>query len=1802
VSKIVAAAAIRGARKVVGEAEEFLNKAIKEKGRDQKVEFPETAFFLPMAYALLGIEVRTLGDIMPVLEEAKSLLRKEPSDSLWLPYLGDALDSGIATLLGEEIIVGIRYLYGQEPQPDCVGFYTDTWMRSYGIQLVDGRMPGFAAILGAAPDKKIAVEIVRELQKRNIICFVGSNHNGRSIIDQLKEENVQMGWETYIVPYGRDTITGIYPLNWAIRAALTFGGLKKGEALKCLKYCQNRVFAFGLVLGEVDDVKYATGAGAINMGFPIIADTDIPEIRPTGICTYEHLVKELDHKKLVPTCIQVRGVKVKVTEIPIPVAYSAAFEGETVRKEQMHVQFGGKYSTAFEYVTTRDLDEVEDGKIEVIGPEVDAAKEGDAMPLGIYVEVAGRKMQKDFEPILERQIHTFLNEAMGIFHMGQRDLCWLRISKEAKKKGFKIRHFGVIIHARLHDTFGAIVDKAQVTVYTRQEDVERYLPEAKKAYNERDERMAGMTDESVDTFYSCTLCVPKGQNVILSDGSFKRIEDLIHTVAEEKDLQALSFKNPFAKSASVGELFLNPAPRYIQRIFLNNGNQIELTTNHKILIDRKDGLKWVEARGMVKGDRVIVPKCTDIDGIKENQEGRLIIDFLPDDMKVFDENFLNRLKGTILERYKKFAIASRKLGIDYHRIYSAFYFNGKCGRRFKNPRFSLREIREICEKLNWEWNEIKKDIRIFGVSHGQGYILKKLVLDEDIMYLAGLVASDGCVKYRGKGCNVQFTNSEVALIQSFTTIVNSIFGIPPKKYIVRPTTTRFGKVKIKGKSPVTVVFVNNTIVGRLMQGLGIGLQKKESVKWLGHQISNLPNNLISAFLRGLFDGDGHVTGDHLLISTGPYKEAQHIYLLLKKLGIDSYITNTTRGYQVGTRNFSDYIRFRDLISCNHPRKRKAMYKAKFSFDVNHVVRSDTVPFKCGDLIENLLLKYRGKMQTCKLGIDYKTIAAWRKKKCRASKGKLRLFLDEIKEKVDPSDSTYQELLEWTESNVNFDKVRDIKLIRYKEREVYNFSVDQFHNYLINAVVVKNCQSFAPNHVCMVKPERLGLCGAYTWLDARACFELNPTGPNQPVKKGEFIDPVRGEWRGVNEFIYQKSNKTLERFHGYSIMTHPETSCCVKNTELVIDEELVEIGEFIDKHRGREEFIRSAALTLSQGKGVSEKIVAMQKFNAPEMLYRLKTKSGTEIILTPGHEFAVDMPQGLRWMTIEQIEPGSRVIALKKLDLDGKLPNIIDFIPDEFGIRDEVLIKTTKNKLLAKYGSLSKAFKKIGLKSFNPRARSLTIFSFKKIMDVLGQDWNVVKRSINTVARCGSLIKLPKELGKDLFYLMGLIASDGCISRFGRYEYRFNFVNTNEDLVTLFKSTYEKIFPGRHVSIRLREKNLAWIKGRKINSQKKCFQCQVTNPVWGVIAEHYGMKLGLQGTWNLGRMLNLPEDHISSFVAGIFDGDGSVRLRKYNGKWKTGEGYICIADKRAASHLQLLLKRLGIVGNIRKSGSVYKIVFYGKNLLNFSNLIPSKHPEKRAILNENASLTREGKIDKTQEQVLPFSVGKALSDIPGIENILSPSTYFYYRTGKFRPVTSNVERAIDLLPQAKVLRPALNSDYFLDIVTKIEKVRNRGEFAHVYNLTLANNHSYFANGLLIKNCGCFECIIAILPEANGFMIVNREYGGMTPIGMTFSTLAGSVGGGAQTPGFMGIGRLYIVSRKFISADGGIRRIVWMTKELKEALGDKFKKRCEEEGVPDLIDKIADESVAGTTDELLSYLKKVNHPALGLEPLV
>lgn len=518
-SKIIATAAIRGAHKLVKRAEESLAKAIEKEGKDAKVEYPNTAYYLPIILLFLGQKVEKVGDLEYSLQEAKKLLRDIPSDELWLPYLGDTLDSGVAALIAEEIIESLKYVIGPEPVEGIwLGFTDDSTLRLQGIKLVDGRMPGFAAIVGCTQTNEEAVSIVRGLQERSILVFMASHCGGRSIAEQLAEESIEMNWDTFLVPYGKDITAAVHALNFAARSAMTFGGIEPGDfkaARDILLYNKDRVHAFVMALGAdpevegeqlITDEKYATAAGAINFGFPVISDVNIPEILPTGICTYEHVISGIKMDEIISRAIELRGLTIKVEKVPIPVPFGAGFEGERVRKEDMQVQFGGKYKDAFELLKMKPLEEVEDGKVEAIGPEVEEMEEGGAYPLGIVVDVAGREFQEDFESVLERRIHEFISCANGIFHMGQRSIIWLRISKEAYRKGFKIKDFGEILLAKMHEEFTRIVDRVQVRLYTDEKEVVKLLEEAKVTYSHRDDKIGGMTDEDVEDYYSCTLC------------------------------------------------------------------------------------------------------------------------------------------------------------------------------------------------------------------------------------------------------------------------------------------------------------------------------------------------------------------------------------------------------------------------------------------------------------------------------------------------------------------------------------------------------------------------------------------------------------------------------------------------------------------------------------------------------------------------------------------------------------------------------------------------------------------------------------------------------------------------------------------------------------------------------------------------------------------------------------------------------------------------------------------------------------------------------------------------------------------------------------------------------------------------------------------------------------------------------------------------------------------------------------------------------------------------------------------------
>lgn len=515
-SKIIASAAIRGAHKIYNRAEEKYREALEKFGPKQEVGFPNTAYYLPIIYAITGIGVARIEDMRRVLDICKRLIPPPVKEKTPLPYLAPALDAGMATFFAEECIEAIRYL--EEPdfymadseeitnKTIWLGAANDVIFRKRGVEFVDGTAPGFAAVVGAAPDAKTAARIAIELQEKNLYVFMCAEHEGERFAEQLVEANVQIGWPTRLVSFGPDIYQAVFAIGFACRVAMAFGGIKPGDFRKNLIYNKDRTYAFVLALGDVTDEWYANAAGAINWGFPTIADTPIPEVLPTGICTYEHVVSNIPHDQIVQKAVEVRGLKVQVSKVPIPVSYGPAFEGERVRGEDIYLEMGGGRTLAVEWTTSKRMEEVEDGKVEVIGPDVTDVLAGTRLDFAMVAEVAGRSFQEDFEPILERQNHHLINQAQGIMHIGQRDIAWIRISKQAVEKGFRLEHIGKIIHAKYHQDFGAIFDKVQIKIYTKGDKVKEILEQARASYEHRDTRIEGMTDESVDTFYSCILC------------------------------------------------------------------------------------------------------------------------------------------------------------------------------------------------------------------------------------------------------------------------------------------------------------------------------------------------------------------------------------------------------------------------------------------------------------------------------------------------------------------------------------------------------------------------------------------------------------------------------------------------------------------------------------------------------------------------------------------------------------------------------------------------------------------------------------------------------------------------------------------------------------------------------------------------------------------------------------------------------------------------------------------------------------------------------------------------------------------------------------------------------------------------------------------------------------------------------------------------------------------------------------------------------------------------------------------------
>ena len=475
---------------VYGLTESAIDAAIAEHGADKAVSFPNTAYSLPCYYGVTGTKVTNLGELKEALGVVKTLMTREAK-------LHDAFMSGIATALCAEFIEVLKYIDGAEPYSEpCYGHLADAVIRELGVPLVTGDIPGVAVILGKAPTADEAADLVKSYQAQGIlVTLVGE------CIDQCVEKGVNMGAGVRVIPLGKDVTSVIHVVSVAVRAALIFGNVAPGDAGALMKYTMDRVPAFVNAFGPLDDVVVACGAGAIALGFPVVTND------PEATRVPKSLIVQEDVSKFNPTSLEARDIKIKITHIDIPVAFASAFEGEIIRRKQMQVEFDGSRVDCFELVQTKDASEIEDHKIEVIGPDFDSFEFGSKHSIAYIVEVAGKSMQSDFESVFERKFHSYINCIEGVMHTGQRDMIRVRISDAAFQAGFRAKHIGEVLYAKIKNDFDAVVDKCQVKVITDPEMVTKLRHElAIPAFDKRDDRLKSLTDESVDVYYSCIMC------------------------------------------------------------------------------------------------------------------------------------------------------------------------------------------------------------------------------------------------------------------------------------------------------------------------------------------------------------------------------------------------------------------------------------------------------------------------------------------------------------------------------------------------------------------------------------------------------------------------------------------------------------------------------------------------------------------------------------------------------------------------------------------------------------------------------------------------------------------------------------------------------------------------------------------------------------------------------------------------------------------------------------------------------------------------------------------------------------------------------------------------------------------------------------------------------------------------------------------------------------------------------------------------------------------------------------------------
>jgi Ni,Fe-hydrogenase III small subunit len=565
----------------------------------------------------------------------------------------------------------------------------------------------------------------------------------------------------------------------------------------------------------------------------------------------------------------------------------------------------------------------------------------------------------------------------------------------------------------------------------------------------------------------------------------------------------------------------------------------------------------------------------------------------------------------------------------------------------------------------------------------------------------------------------------------------------------------------------------------------------------------------------------------------------------------------------------------------------------------------------------------------------------------------------------------------------------------------------------------------------------------------------------------------------------------------------DTMMIFQDGSILTAEELIEDElEAKDYHKlGKDEVlarsIEAGTLTWDGFSPKDGKIITAYKLPSKGELVEIWT-STTKLKLTPDHEVLVDSNEGPIWKKAELIEHGDHLFSPSKLEIknENQLPHVLEWLPETFLARLNPETKEEiRQKLKKKFGNLRKAADELGT-SYKRLTHSVEGLSVKEIKSIAKEtDINLlnISKNVQEVVKGTEVAKIStKDIDSEFMYALGLIASDGCISvnkKGKRPSYKIRFDNNEKVLIDMFIDIIKK-----------------WTPGAKIRTEKvgNLNRVHAYHFPFAYLTYQFGLK-GLDRTKeDLRPIFKLSEDLIASFIAGFFDGDGSIVLMKRN---ESNQPRIsvefAIKDYQTAKMIQLLLKRLGIVNkiiaSINRSGYGTKTmhsvrITTDQDILRFLEKISIKHPKKLSKIKSLKSTINKKKRGNTGKiHHAPLSCGKMIKNIREQYNfnrkeLFDPTFLSMIENGK-RVEKSTVERICDSFEkklgnkkEIKELRKLISNDYYLDPVKKIIKIKSSDKF--VYNFNVSETHKYIPEGaFVISNCnGCtLECIAVFNPR-------------------------------------------------------------------------------------------------------------------------